>query len=622
MDYGGSLGAANRIGKGNQPGPHAITSTASGLNYDYDANGNMILHAQGDSYSWDYRNRLSSVTKDGVTTNYRYDHADQRVSKKASGASLADLYISKDYEIRQNTAYKYIMAAGQRVARIQSPVAPAQAQNSQLISLQAGWNFVSLTVEPDQPQAADSFAVIASLIESVYTFDADAQQYQYYIPGNNSSTLTELRAHQGYLIKISNAAEWQVNGVPASSPVSLVQGWNLVGLPLQSSTPPGFLPSIAGQYDAIWSYVSGNSWQQYSTSTDVPPMLQTLTHIQGGQAYWIKMKAAASYSPPNTINGTTRFYHSDHLGSTNFITDSSGAITQTTEYYPFGRARLEETADGQGSYYKYTGVELDKESGLAYHSARYYDNVVGRFVSVDPLFVETPGECGIQECNLYGYATNNPFRFIDPSGLANDEGGVGDFAAGYAIGLYDAEAKAAHYRQRNLTINLIFGIDTSKAGICNCEYRSPFKPSANAEEQFGRDMSPTAIPLMMLVSKRPLSAIGGAGKGLSRNGLAYQLKHLNKHLPNTPQANKLMKKEGAIHVFNNKGSLARVENAIFQRGKYTGNQGGAKRYGLRFNKPIGMRISSDGSQIPLHYGEMKVKNGFYHLIPRTGPRKK
>ena len=39
-------------------------------------------------------------------------------------------------------------------------------------------------------------------------------------------------------------------------------------------------------------------------------------------------------------------------------------------------------------------------------------------------------------------------------------------------------------------------------------------------------------------------------RGISQNGLAYQLKHLNKHLPGTPQAEKLIRKEGAAHVFN------------------------------------------------------------------------
>jgi len=107
-------------------------------------------------------------------------------------------------------------------------------------------------------------------------------------------------------------------------------------------------------------------------------------------------------------------------------------------------------------------------------------------------------------------------------------------------------------------------------------------------------------------------------KGLSKNGLAYQLKHLNKHLPNTPESEKLINKKGDAHVFNDKSTLSRLEEAIFKRGKYTGNIRGWERYGVMFDEPIGYRISSDGKKIPLHYGEMKIKDGFYHVIPRIG----
>jgi hypothetical protein len=64
-----------------------------------------------------------------------------------------------------------------------------------------------------------------------------------------------------------------------------------------------------------------------------------------------------------------------------------------------------------------------------------------------------------------------------------------------------------------------------------------------------------------------------------------------------------------------------VEKTIFEQGKFTGNVRGADRYGVMFDKPIGYRVSSDGSSIPLHYGEMKVNNGYYHVIPSTGSSK-
>ena len=44
--------------------------------------------------------------------------------------------------------------------------------------------------------------------------------------------------------------------------------------------------------------------------------------------------------------------------------------------------------------------------------------MIGRFISVDPLFVERPEECGVQECNLYSYSVNNPVVYIDPEGEA------------------------------------------------------------------------------------------------------------------------------------------------------------------------------------------------------------
>jgi RHS repeat-associated protein len=68
----------------------------------------------------------------------------------------------------------------------------------------------------------------------------------------------------------------------------------------------------------------------------------------------------------------------------------------------------------------FTGQERDRATGLSYHSARYYDPRLGRWPSVDPLFLRNP-EKGIEsplEANLYGYAANNPVAFTDPAGLA------------------------------------------------------------------------------------------------------------------------------------------------------------------------------------------------------------
>jgi hypothetical protein len=108
------------------------------------------------------------------------------------------------------------------------------------------------------------------------------------------------------------------------------------------------------------------------------------------------------------------------------------------------------------------------------------------------------------------------------------------------------------------------------------------------------------------------------------NGLSYQIspKYLDKHLPNTPKSNQILRQEGSIHVFSDKATLSRVESKILQRGQYTGTVRGTERYGLKFDQPIGYRIDINGNKIPLNYGELKVyTDGRYHVIPRTNPAK-
>jgi RHS repeat-associated protein len=111
------------------------------------------------------------------------------------------------------------------------------------------------------------------------------------------------------------------------------------------------------------------------------------------------------------------FYHGDHLGSATLITDSQGEVVERTSYYPFGLERSRQQADVQVAY-RFTGQEWDQEIALYDYGARFYDPVVGRFVSVDPLYVEQPEHEAMnpQTLNLYAYTLNNPLRYIDPDG--------------------------------------------------------------------------------------------------------------------------------------------------------------------------------------------------------------
>jgi RHS repeat-associated protein len=106
------------------------------------------------------------------------------------------------------------------------------------------------------------------------------------------------------------------------------------------------------------------------------------------------------------------YYHPDHLGSSNYITDVSGEVYQHMEYFPFGETFIEERNGTDYTNYLYNGKEFDEEIGLYYYGARYYDPRISIFYGVDPLAEEMPF------WSPYNYAFNNPIRFIDPDGMA------------------------------------------------------------------------------------------------------------------------------------------------------------------------------------------------------------
>lgn len=101
---------------------------------------------------------------------------------------------------------------------------------------------------------------------------------------------------------------------------------------------------------------------------------------------------------------------------------------------------------------------------------------------------------------------------------------------------------------------------------------------------------------------------------------------IDRHLPNTLQVQRLLRREGRAHVFNDRETLERVTQAIIANGEQTGiedEEDDYERYGLYFPEAIGYIIRVDGSQTPLYYGEIKVvkATGEYHAIPRSNPRR-
>ena len=86
---------------------------------------------------------------------------------------------------------------------------------------------------------------------------------------------------------------------------------------------------------------------------------------------------------------TTYYYHPDHLGSTNAITNSAGVVKQALDYYPYGAQRINTGTDASDR--RFIGQFADDATSLDYLNARYYDPARAGFLSVDPMFWEVGG---------------------------------------------------------------------------------------------------------------------------------------------------------------------------------------------------------------------------------------
>ena len=82
----------------------------------------------------------------------------------------------------------------------------------------------------------------------------------------------------------------------------------------------------------------------------------------------------------------TYYYHPDHLGSSNFVTDYQAGIYEHLEYTPYGETWLDEGKGVNEKFInnKFTSKELDEETGLYYFGARYLDPQMSRWMSPDP----------------------------------------------------------------------------------------------------------------------------------------------------------------------------------------------------------------------------------------------
>src|SRR6516162_2478009 len=197
-----------------------------------------------------------------------------------------------------------------------------------------------------------------------------------------------------------------------------------------SDTP---IPSaIAGcvipisRHSTIWmrSRCAGGNFQcravfSRRTSALLDLIICPPNQMVGSESCWARKKYCTNHTHPLSPQKSrfkrvwrrykTRYVHPDHLGSTNVVTDESGTVVQTLDYYPYGGTRINSTTGNySGAGRQYVNCFAD-QSSLDYLNARYYDSARGQFLTEDPVFWSNhQNHFDPQSLNSYSYAEDNP----------------------------------------------------------------------------------------------------------------------------------------------------------------------------------------------------------------------
>ena len=339
--------------------------------YTYDANGNPTLVTNDSTNTtremyWDEDNRLMVLSDNGKTSRYTYNAAGERIMKSygtmegvyINGAPQGitfhetdnfTLYPASILSVNKNRFTKHYFIGDKRIAsRI----------GTGLFNNVYGRNGSYVTA--GQQDYAERMNQIQTQKEAYYKKVGVApgvptEKGAYGDPENTgvgyNAVLTELGNHD----------------VP--------QGWIQTPHP---NTTPGTNPGAPV------------SWNDPSNPDDP--------------------QAGYGYVPNDTTREETFFYHSDHLGSTSYITDDKANITQYDAYLPYGELLVDEHNSSEELPYKFNGKQFDDETGLYYYGARYMNPMASIWYGVDPLAEK------YVNIGSYIYCHSSPIMLIDPTG--------------------------------------------------------------------------------------------------------------------------------------------------------------------------------------------------------------
>ncbi len=398
----------------------AVTFPKGSLQLFYDAVGNLTGRTYSDGislkYTYDADNQLTSA--DGLVLSY---DANGRISGSNGlqiGRDDAGRIASITYAMGKTVKYTY--------------------DNRGLLTQVADWVGGATAFNYDAAHQLTS-VVFPNGVREDYTYDANGHPLTIQV-SNGSKVISSIKLTRDALGRITGADRptstipvvpngslqqafdnaSQSKGATYDTQGRVTQGggraytWDLAS---ELSSYQGADGQASFTYDGLGQRISRSSagvTQSYVLNYALP--LPSVAAVRAGgadQRYYIWLPDGVLHSSIDASTGARRFYHFDESGSTNFLTDDSGNVTDTYAGTAYGETIVHTgTSDNPFTFQGAFGVIEEGATGLYYMRARYYDSASARFLSRDPIISNDP-----RRMNPYEFALDDPVQEADPSGL-------------------------------------------------------------------------------------------------------------------------------------------------------------------------------------------------------------
>jgi RHS repeat-associated protein len=425
------------------------------VTYSYTATGrrqSMTDAAGSTTYSYDSRDRLLTKATTFGTLTYTYDVAGNALTLKSSnvgGASMTYTYdplnrVASVTDVSGATSYSYDAVGNLAGYTYPNGVSTSYSYDplNRLINMQSNCGTGAGCGVPGTAIASYGYTLgaagnrlsVSELSGRAVTYGYDdlyrltsenvsgdpggkngAVSYTFDSVGNRTQRNSTLPA-----VVDTGLLNYDANDRTAADPYdangNLLQsgaGGNVYDFENRVVRAGGVSLVYDGDGNRVKETVAGVTTSYLVADQNLTGYAQVMDELQGGTVSRSYTYGLSLINQRLTANGQgLSFFGFDGHGSVRYLTSSTATVTDTYDFDAFGN--LISSTGSTPNNYLFAGEQFDSALGIYYNRARYYDQRIGRFWTMDTL------EGSIDEplsLHHYVYASGNPPNRRDPSGF-------------------------------------------------------------------------------------------------------------------------------------------------------------------------------------------------------------